>query len=220
MAGGKKIRICDMTDSHLANAIALLERYAEHMTNYYIATGYDALASLRGEMAIMSVEQDMSYLEQYGLEPCEVHPLYENLIEEQTRRTKQMEEEKKKDFKFYVAGVQFREDWEHTLSNLEVGDVLDLIPEPTNKHDQYAVKVLFRSVMLGYVPAKTGESKIVSLVMQKYSDVVGVVTKVDPKEKPWKALQIKVMKVAVIEEVIDDTKTMGVSEEGISENNK
>jgi len=199
MAGGKKIRICDMTDSHLANAIALLERYAEHMTNYYIATGYDALASLRGEMAIMSVEQDMSYLEQYGLEPCEVHPLYKYLLKDQQRRMKQMEEEKKKDFKFYVAGVQFREDWESDLSKLEVGNELDLIPEPTNKYDQYAVKIVFwndkNPTLLGYVPAKTGESKIVTMLMEKYPDsIVGVVTKVDTNEKPWKALQIKVMK--------------------------
>jgi hypothetical protein len=54
------------------------------------------------------------------------------------------------------------------------------------------------------------------MLMMKYPDsIVGVVTKVDPKEKPWNALQIKVMK-----EAADDTKTMGVSEEGISENNK
>ena len=106
-----------------------------------------------------------------------------------------MEEEKKKDFKFYVAGVQFREDWESRLSELEVGDDIDLIPEPTNKYDQYAVKVLFGSTMLGYVPAKTGESKIVTMLMEKYpNSIVGVVTKVDPKEKPWNALQIKVMK--------------------------
>ena len=106
-----------------------------------------------------------------------------------------MEEEKKKDFKFYVAGVQFREDWESRLSELEVGDDIDLIPEPTNKYDQYAVKVLFGSTMLGYVPAKTGESKIVNMLMEKYpNSIVGVVTKVDPKEKPWNALQIKVMK--------------------------
>ena len=192
---GSKVRICDMSDSHLANAIAMLEKIAEIATPEYEAAAWSFLCSLRGEYAIMAAEQEIDNLMENGLDPCEINPLYENLIEEQTRRMKQMEEKKKKDFKFYVAGVQFRKDWESRLSELEVGDDIDLIPEPTNKYDQYAVKVLFGSTMLGYVPAKTGESKIVTMLMEKYpNSIVGVVTKVDPKEKPWNALQIKVMK--------------------------
>ena len=195
MKDKKKIRICDMTDSHLANAIVMLEKLAKIAEPEYESAAWSFLCSLRGEYAIMAAEQEIDNLMENGLDPCEINPLYENLIEEQTRRMMKMEEEKKKDFKFYVAGVQFREDWESRLSELEVGDDIDLIPEPTNKYDQYAVKVLFGSTMLGYVPAKTGESKIVTMLMEKYpNSIVGVVTKVDPKEKPWNALQIKVMK--------------------------
>jgi hypothetical protein len=39
-------------------------------------------------MAIMSIEQDIMYLETYGLELCEIHPLYENLLNEKFRREK------------------------------------------------------------------------------------------------------------------------------------
>lgn len=83
---GRKIRICDMEDDHLDNTISMLERYGKAKENYLISSGYEALCCLQGECAIMSVEQDLMYLEEHGLDPCEIHPLYENLLNEKRRR--------------------------------------------------------------------------------------------------------------------------------------
>ncbi len=81
-----KIRICDMSDSHLLNAIALLERYGKAKANDLICEGFAFLGTLQGEMAIMSVEQDLDHLMDYGLAPCQIHPLYKNLLKDKERR--------------------------------------------------------------------------------------------------------------------------------------
>ena len=50
---GKKIRVCDMSDSHLNNTIAFLERTV-HAQEVQIA--FHMLEVLHGEMALMSAE--------------------------------------------------------------------------------------------------------------------------------------------------------------------
>jgi hypothetical protein len=75
-----------MTDHHLESAIRLIERIAEIKTDQLIDSGYTALTGLQGEMAIDTVERDIGYLEEYGLEPSEINPLYDNLILEKQRR--------------------------------------------------------------------------------------------------------------------------------------
>lgn len=83
---GTRLRICDMEDSHLDNAIRLIERMAEARTGELVTSGYQALGCLQGEMALDSIERELGYLEQYGLEPSEINPLYDNLILEKQRR--------------------------------------------------------------------------------------------------------------------------------------
>lgn len=83
---GRKIRICDMTDSHLLNTVAMLERYQKAAESYAISSGHQALSTLRGEMAVDLVERELDYIEAYGLEPCEVHPLFADLLIEKERR--------------------------------------------------------------------------------------------------------------------------------------
>jgi len=86
MKDGKKIRICDMSDCHLANAIAMLEKIAKIAEPEYEAAAWSFLCSLRGEYAIMAAEQEIDNLMENGLDPCEISPLYNNLVKEQTRR--------------------------------------------------------------------------------------------------------------------------------------
>lgn len=85
-ADGTRLRICDMEDSHIDNAISLIERMAEARTGELVSSGYQALGCLQGEMAIDSVERDIGYLEEYGLDPAEINPLYDNLVMEKQRR--------------------------------------------------------------------------------------------------------------------------------------
>lgn len=74
-ATGERIRVRDMEDRHLLNTINMLKRYA--ILNYFeaISAGYFCLGFMRGEMAILSVEQDLRALEE------DTHP--EDLLEEE-----------------------------------------------------------------------------------------------------------------------------------------
>jgi hypothetical protein len=83
---GAKIRICDMTDGHLSNTIKMLERIAKAKIMASIEARWSLLATLQGEMACMTVENEIAYLEKEGINPSEIHPLYDNLVEGWKRR--------------------------------------------------------------------------------------------------------------------------------------
>jgi len=82
----EKIRICDMSDSHLANTIAMLDRKAENITPCILLEAYRALNSLNGEMAIYAIEGEIDHLIEYGVDPSTIYPLYDNLVLESQRR--------------------------------------------------------------------------------------------------------------------------------------
>lgn len=88
---GYRLRICDMSDSHLLNAIRLLERATAVARNQLIAEAESALDFLQGEMAIYAVEADLQRLVTKGLEPSEIYPIYDNLVEDALRRDLQFE---------------------------------------------------------------------------------------------------------------------------------
>ena len=95
--------------------------------------------------------------------------------------------------KFYAAGVKFRPNWIENLTKLEEGDELVLIPEPTNKFDENAVKICsFEGVFLGYVSAKTGANTWVLDALYEGRGVTTTVKKVDPFAEPWQALLVEV----------------------------
>lgn len=62
-------------------------------------------------------------------------------------------------------------------SILSVGDLLDLIREPDNRHDPFAVRVVLDGRKLGYVPATN--SRTVARLMDSGHFMVAVVSKVD-----------------------------------------
>ena len=93
---GKKLRICDMTDNHLNNTITFLKRQAKAVTSDAIFSGYSILNCLQSEMAIDCLERDLSYLEEYGLEPSDFCSLYSNLVDEKERRMLVLENSQKR----------------------------------------------------------------------------------------------------------------------------
>jgi len=95
--------------------------------------------------------------------------------------------------KFYAAGVKFRSDWKENLGRLKEEEELLLIPEPTNKFDENAVKICsFEGVFLGYVPAKIGANKWVLDALYEGRGVKATVKKVDLFAEPWQALLVEV----------------------------
>lgn len=80
MATGQKIRIKDMTDSHLLNTIRMLQR--KHQEVCLEAQG--AASSFNGEMAQMYAEQEADCVISCG--PGYVFDIYGDLVKEAKRR--------------------------------------------------------------------------------------------------------------------------------------
>jgi hypothetical protein len=79
---GKSIRIRDMEDSHLVNAIRFLARAHERYVRD--ACAIDVAAIFNGEMARMCAEQE----QQAALEstPEDLFPIYDDLVLEHAKR--------------------------------------------------------------------------------------------------------------------------------------
>ena len=67
----------------------------------------------------------------------------------------------------YIAGRQYYEVLE-VWTKLEIGQHLELIPEPNNRYDEYAVIVAFEGKKLGYLPRS--QNKAVSQLLQAGHD--------------------------------------------------
>ena len=95
---------------------------------------------------------------------------------------------------FYIAGVKFHEAFK-VLPKLEVGNELEMEPEPTNRFDSNAVKLMFidvdlESYMIGYIPAKfSGQA---SAFLETGEKPICVITEVNVEEKPWKQIKVEV----------------------------
>ena len=68
----------------------------------------------------------------------------------------------------YIAGLQYYEVLE-VWKKLEIGQEVDLLPEPDNRYDQHAVIVSFQGKKLGYLPCS--QNKAVSILLQAGHDV-------------------------------------------------
>lgn len=88
-----------------------------------------------------------------------------------------------------LAGAQF-----HRLAEvwpqLSVGDALTLEREPDNRHDRRAVRVLWRGVMIGYLPrAANFEAADEMDAGARLSARIG---RLAPDPDPWKRLRVDV----------------------------
>jgi hypothetical protein len=100
---------------------------------------------------------------------------------------------------FYAAGVKFRPDWRGNLASLKINEELTLEPEPTNRYDKNAIKLISqKGIFLGYVPAKTGEALAITQLMERGMKLKATVMELALEFEPWTALQVRV------EEVRDD----------------
>jgi len=82
---GTKVRICDMGDQHLLNAIAMLERFAEANRDAELRAAYAMEQMLHGDIATLCIEQDISALEQSDNEEF-LPPIFQDLCREASRR--------------------------------------------------------------------------------------------------------------------------------------
>ena len=63
----------------------------------------------------------------------------------------------------YIAGLQYYEVLE-VWKELEIGNTLDLTPEPDNRYDKHAIIVSYKGKKLGYLPRS--QNRDVSKILQ------------------------------------------------------
>lgn len=108
-----------------------------------------------------------------------------------------MNEEKEKLYEFYVAGVQHHQ-LKTCINEVQVGDELEMIPEPTNKYDPNAIQLLYPTgdeefTMVGYVPASKGEYSAKVSAEMMIRDLKCIVTEINPSAKTWEQLKVAII---------------------------
>ena len=94
---------------------------------------------------------------------------------------------------FYVAGVKHHKFYE-IAEELKEGDSVQLIPEPDNKYDKFAVKIEALKTMLGYVPANVSGivSGAIANSLFNGESLPATITKISLEAQPWNALKINI----------------------------
>ena len=104
----------------------------------------------------------------------------------------------KEKFEFFVAGVKFHR-LRDCIEEVEAGETLEMIPEPTNKYDPNAVQLVYYSnlkdtdFMVGYVPAKIS-AEVCALCATADAPVCQV-TEVIPENPSYQQLRVKIYDV-------------------------
>ena len=91
---------------------------------------------------------------------------------------------------FFVAGVKFHK-FHEIKDELEEGFFVQLVPEPSNKYDKFAVKVLFKDTMLGYVPKTLSEIISNRITSQEILCEKARIIKLSPESESWTALKVE-----------------------------
>ena len=83
---------------------------------------------------------------------------------------------------FNLAGFMYYDGVE-VFNELKIGTELRFVPEPENRHDEYAVAIYLNDTKLGFVPR--GENKIISKLLHIGHDVFTVkINRLSPEEHP------------------------------------
>ena len=75
-------------------------------------------------------------------------------------------------------------------SELRVGDRLDLIREPDNRHDRNAIRVEWRGHKLGYVPR--AENRAVAAARDGGDKLVARISRLTEHPNPWRRVEFEV----------------------------
>ncbi len=83
---------------------------------------------------------------------------------------------------FAIAGFQYY-DGVDVFGKLKIGTEVELIPEPDNPHDGYAVAIYFKGKKLGFIP-RTQNRLISKLLHFGYNPFIVKVNRISPEEHP------------------------------------
>jgi len=95
--------------------------------------------------------------------------------------------------KFTVAGFQYYTG-PKLIDFVRPGDSLLLAAEPNNRHDEFAVRILYHDKHIGYVPRS--DNRHISRLLQEKVRLACSVAEAHPASPPWEMLQIEVFLVS------------------------
>jgi hypothetical protein len=75
-------------------------------------------------------------------------------------------------------------------AEIRVGDRLDLIREPENRHDRRAIRVEWRGQKLGYVPR--AQNRVIAEAFDQGEKLVARVARLKPHPDPWQRVEFEV----------------------------
>ncbi len=81
-----------------------------------------------------------------------------------------------------VAGFQYY-DGDLLWDTLRQDDVLRLVPEPENQHDDQAVKVMWNDNQLGYIPRR--DNTAISQMLQRGQPLIARIGELQQSSNPW-----------------------------------
>ena len=88
----------------------------------------------------------------------------------------------------FIAGFRYHEGPD-LLPDLQVGDELQLVPEPGNPYDAWAVRIEHRKSHIGYLPRR--QNQPISRLLQQGAPVRCRITRVDADAVPWEAVRVQ-----------------------------
>jgi hypothetical protein len=88
-----------------------------------------------------------------------------------------------------LAGSQYYQASEVWLK-MQVGDRLELIREPDNRHDRNAIRVEWRGHKLGYVPR--AENRSVATALDQGDRLVARISRLTEHPNPWRRVEFEV----------------------------
>lgn len=94
---------------------------------------------------------------------------------------------------FRVAGLAYYA-VETVIHQMQPGDALRLVAEPTNRHDEFAVEIWCGDHKLGYVPRS--DNRHISRLLQQGATLVSEVWEIDPDATVWEMVRAKVYLIA------------------------
>lgn len=88
---------------------------------------------------------------------------------------------------FFVAGLQF---YNVDLNLLRRGDVVELVPEPENAHDDKAIKLVVHGRQIGHVPRE--QTIVYHWAWSKGAKPVACIDIVDPQKRSHNQVVVQV----------------------------
>ncbi len=90
---------------------------------------------------------------------------------------------------FNVAGSQFY-DGDSIINDLKVGDLLELVAEPNNPFDKFAVIIKYQDKQIGYIPRS--DNRYIARMLEQGMQLDCEILSLQPDEDPWQKIQVAV----------------------------